>query len=348
MAMHFDRWEKDPFFSAAEEVQESADRMESTYRTWLHVSKDASGGWNADELRRDLLTALGTTKWQLEEFERAVRSSYKKGAGDEARDRHSQFILAMEEKVSLVENSLQESAASDGTTSTQWVRLDEGERNELALFLSGPTVASDKLDIRVVDSEHGHANPCERSLELTPSFLKNSSYAAGLHLMEGKDVKSASHRRTASASADIGSWNIVVSDDKVTHDSSSGSTEPPPRRVPSYSGFISSVESASKLKLPKNGFRKWKAADKQQEDDVALLRSQELSREMATCYEKSKSCLDAGDECCDNKELNGWYGAVQRLLQRSQYQVRYSRPIQLTFWSALLLFFIVLFILRAI
>lgn len=26
MAMHFDRWEKDPFFSAAEEVQESADR----------------------------------------------------------------------------------------------------------------------------------------------------------------------------------------------------------------------------------------------------------------------------------------------------------------------------------
>ena len=26
MASHFDRWEKDPFFSAAEEVQESADR----------------------------------------------------------------------------------------------------------------------------------------------------------------------------------------------------------------------------------------------------------------------------------------------------------------------------------
>ena len=207
-----------------------------------------------------------------------MRSSYKKGGGDEARDRHRQFILAMEEKVSLVGNSLQESTASDGKTSTQWVRLDEGERDELALFLSGPTVSSDKLDTGVVDSKHGHANPLERSQELTPSFLKNSSYASGLHLMEGKDVKSTSHRRTASASADIGSWNITVNDDKVTHDTSSGSTEPPPRRVPSYSGFISSVESASKLNLPKNGFRKWKAADRRQEDDVALLRSQELSR----------------------------------------------------------------------
>ena len=32
MASHFDRWEKDPFFSAAEEVQESADRYLSVAR----------------------------------------------------------------------------------------------------------------------------------------------------------------------------------------------------------------------------------------------------------------------------------------------------------------------------
>ncbi|KAL6995411.1 hypothetical protein U1Q18_005548, partial [Sarracenia purpurea var. burkii] len=64
MASHFDRWEKDPFFSAAEEVQESADRMESTYRTWIYSMKESSSMWNSEELRRDLLTALGTTKWQ--------------------------------------------------------------------------------------------------------------------------------------------------------------------------------------------------------------------------------------------------------------------------------------------
>lgn len=62
MASSFDRWEKDPFFSAAEEVQESADRIESTYRTWVHAMKDDSSIWNYDELDRDLRTALGTTK----------------------------------------------------------------------------------------------------------------------------------------------------------------------------------------------------------------------------------------------------------------------------------------------
>lgn len=31
MASQFDRWEKDPFFSAAEEVQESADRYKNFF-----------------------------------------------------------------------------------------------------------------------------------------------------------------------------------------------------------------------------------------------------------------------------------------------------------------------------
>lgn len=40
-------------------------RMESTYRTWIHAKKDVSSTWNLEELRRDLRTALGTTKWQV-------------------------------------------------------------------------------------------------------------------------------------------------------------------------------------------------------------------------------------------------------------------------------------------
>jgi len=31
MASNFDRWEKDPFFNAAEEVQESADRYQFSF-----------------------------------------------------------------------------------------------------------------------------------------------------------------------------------------------------------------------------------------------------------------------------------------------------------------------------
>lgn len=79
MATSFDRWEKDPFFPAAEEVQESADRMESVYRRWLQERKEVGGGavetaaerdgggWGraAGDLRRELHTALGTAKWQV-------------------------------------------------------------------------------------------------------------------------------------------------------------------------------------------------------------------------------------------------------------------------------------------
>lgn len=52
------------------------------------------------------------------------------------------------------------------------------------------------------------------------------------------------------------------------------------------------------------------------------------------CYEKSKSCLDGCDECYA-KQLYGWSGIIQRQLQRSQYQMQYSRPFQVVFWIAL-------------
>ncbi|KAG2380308.1 Ferric reduction oxidase [Vigna angularis] len=40
--------------------------MESTYRIWLHVTKDVSSMWNSDEVCRYLHIAIGTAKWQLE------------------------------------------------------------------------------------------------------------------------------------------------------------------------------------------------------------------------------------------------------------------------------------------
>lgn len=104
MATSFDRWEKDPFFSAAEEVQESADRygiiegfvvpflllvilfwtlddsnvvvaspfcrLESIYWQWIQERKQASKlrgrrEFASAELHRELRTALGTAKWQV-------------------------------------------------------------------------------------------------------------------------------------------------------------------------------------------------------------------------------------------------------------------------------------------
>jgi len=64
VANSFDLWRKDAFFSAAEEVQESADIMESVYRTWVRERREGLGSEDSDELRRELQTALGTAKWQ--------------------------------------------------------------------------------------------------------------------------------------------------------------------------------------------------------------------------------------------------------------------------------------------
>ncbi|KAG4391956.1 hypothetical protein AAZX31_04G043400 [Glycine max] len=331
MASSFDRWEKDPFFNAAEEVQESADRMESTYRTWIHAMRDASSPWNCDELRRDLQTTLGTAKWQLEEFERAARSSYSKVSSEDARNRHRDFIHAIGGKIKKVEHSLQESVHSGSKASLPWMRLDEGERDELASFLSGIPAAGGKGLIECVGRD------CE---SLQTNYSSNLLVSSGWGSSEAAPEKSHGHRRAASADADIGNWKITVSDDVQQSSSSNGSSGPTPmHKVASLSGFFGSMETISKLKWPKNGYRKLKAVNPCEEVDKALLAPAGLNGGIKAYYERSKSCLDNGDECYD-KQLQGWYGALHRQLQRSQYQMQYNRPVQMAVWAVILLCFI--------
>ncbi|MED6191553.1 hypothetical protein PIB30_001284 [Stylosanthes scabra] len=136
VANTFDLWRKDAFFSAAEEVQESADIMESAYRAWLREKRERSTPEELYELSRELQTALGTAKWQLEEFEKAVQLSYRHG-DDSATTRHRQFICAIESQISQVETALRESYREEGKQPLRWVNLDEEERDDLAAFLSG-------------------------------------------------------------------------------------------------------------------------------------------------------------------------------------------------------------------
>ncbi|CAL0323810.1 unnamed protein product [Lupinus luteus] len=324
MASSFDRWEKDPFFIAAEEIQESADRMESAYRTWIHATRDSSCMWNSDELRRDLHTALGTTKWQLEEFKRACGSSYSKTMreGESPRNRHQDFIAAIEHKVTKVDSFLNESVLSAGKASLPWVRLDEGEQNELALFLSGmpesesnnPTVSNNR------DNENPQLNDKDYG-----SNSRNFHISSGWG--EATEETSHGHRRAASASPDIGSWKIAVSDDAQQSSSSSGSRGPM-HKIPSLSAFLSSVEPV-KLNWPRNGYRKLKAVDHHKETDSALLPMVELNRGTNASNERSKNYLDGLDDCYD-KQLHGWHGSIQRQLQRSQYQLQYSQPVRIT------------------
>ncbi|CAI8599317.1 unnamed protein product [Vicia faba] len=307
MASIFDRWEKDPFFNAAEEVQESADRVESTYRIWIHAMKNASSTWNSDELRRDLHTAMGTAKWQLDEFQRAVKSSYSKSSSDDARNRHQDFVAAIEGKISKVENLLQ---------------LHESVPLGTPLSPSGG-----KLPVRFT-GRNG----------VNPQLGDRNSVRAAVAVEE----KPHGHRRVASADADISSWKIAVLDDAQQSTSSKDSSgHTPMHKVASVSRFFGSVESISKFKWPKSGYRKLKAMDNHQETDNAPLPSTEYDGAIDDCNETSKLCLHSCDGCY-NKPLQGWYGAFQRQLQRSQYQMQYNRPVQIAVWIVIILCLIVL------
>ncbi|KAJ4962533.1 hypothetical protein NE237_022472 [Protea cynaroides] len=348
MASNFDRWEKDPFFSAADEVQESADRMESVYQTWLHEIKNTSSICDVDELRRDLRTALGTAKWQLEEFARAVSSSYvgSSSSAEDGRSRHRQFIVAIENQISTVENSLKESVVAEGKSTLPWVRLDEGERNEFALFLSGPSVdrATLPATIPAWDEEEGNLQGAHG--ETVSGCPKNSSHSAVWDSPENKEEMLHGHRKAASASADIDMWKISVAEENP-QSSFDGISYLPPPRVFSFSGLLGAMEPIPKLNWSKNVFRKWKAGDRRLATGALPLRSQQLNRGINACYERSQSCLDGCDDSSD-KQLYGWFGAVQRQLQRSQYQIQYSRPIQVTFWVVIVLCLIVFLARRAV
>ncbi|CAN6438894.1 unnamed protein product [Victoria cruziana] len=209
MAGVLQRWERDPLFSAAEIVQDSADRMESAFRTLLQEQSLLGNGPADQKLlnsiefhRRDLLTALGTTKWQLEDFERAVGLSgiyHKVSLNKDAVSRHSQFIKAIREQITLMEQNLRQPSIQNGKAENQWVSLNAQDRDQLALFLSGggpsesasydtdrsnlgasadePTASglddgSDEIIELKVDETHNY----EKSISHETLFLRHSDY----------------------------------------------------------------------------------------------------------------------------------------------------------------------------
>lgn len=155
----FDLWQRDAFFSAAEEVQESTDILESAYRTWVRQKKEGISSSDLDELRREVQTALGTAKWQLEEFEKAVNLSYGNCRDQNKMARHQQFVVAIESQISRVEDTLRETLHEEGKQPFRWVNLDEDERDDLAMFLSGSSrtfsnSSSNKVSNTSLDQEN--------------------------------------------------------------------------------------------------------------------------------------------------------------------------------------------------
>ncbi|KFK29581.1 syntaxin t-snare family protein [Arabis alpina] len=146
VANSFDLWQNDVFFSAAEEVQQSADIMESAYRLWIKEKNEGRVYVESDDLCKELQAALSTAKWQLEEFERAVRLSHGHCRDDTTLTRHKQFVTAIENQIYRVESALQEALSKNGKQPMRWVDLNKEERDDLAMFLSGSSQTSESLN----------------------------------------------------------------------------------------------------------------------------------------------------------------------------------------------------------
>lgn len=92
-----------------------------------------------------------TLSYQLEDFERAVSFSAMTGKSQIREDvisRHKQFIRAIREQIACVEKSLEGTSIGDPMRNMEWVKLNEQDRDGLALFLSGgnATEHSDSYD----------------------------------------------------------------------------------------------------------------------------------------------------------------------------------------------------------
>lgn len=147
MAFSLHQWESDPLFSAAEVVQDSADRMESLFRILQHQESLAHDDLPDSRLissmehhKRDLATILETVKWQLEDFERAVGSlavADKSWKRDDVVTRQKQFINAIKEQINHVERNIGGPSIVESLRSSEWVNFNEPDRDGLTLFLTG-------------------------------------------------------------------------------------------------------------------------------------------------------------------------------------------------------------------
>jgi len=402
MTANFDRWEADPFFSAAEDVQDSADRLESAYRSWVSVRsvtdtdpscgdnlgnsvdilrRDPSCGDNlgnsVDILRRELQTALGTAKWQLDEFERAVKSSYL-GRDVDASGRHKQFVMAIQSQISGIEKAMSDSVIDEGKKRLRWVQLDDHEKDDLALFLCGScennsnsleqqsvNKTEEMVDLRIDDAHMlnrrdlrdfcnvgSDCGPGVNGYKETILINKDSKFVVQLaeqnvadshddwHTGATIDRKSG-HRGSSSDGAVLGSWKIVIADENDEKETVESQSKESLARLNLWD-LTNKLGLAAKLKWSKSGLKRWK-------DSGHCHPGNEYIRDlgMKTWLRGNKKMTNGEcvsyDNILSHKLTYGWAGSLQRKMQRSQYCIQYSRPLQITWMLLIILCLVGLF-----
>lgn len=197
--------------------------------------------------------------------------------GEDTRARHSEFMLAIGSRISALENSLRETNFKAGEGSLTWVRLDEGENDELAQFLSY-TSLEDRKEIPIasaIDVKVGND-----LIRTNGDRSKDSCHSKQLSSLHREDQKVHNIHRSASCAGDIGACAITIpseGEDTSERSSDDRSNLPPPR-VLSLSGLSSALDSTSRMRWYKNGFKKWSAQDRHDVMESIPLRNHEPSQ----------------------------------------------------------------------
>lgn len=381
----FDRWQKDVFFSAAEEVQESADRMESIFRAWDRERIEGFQSDELDELRRELHTALGTAKWQLEEFERAVKLSHENGSAEHTISRHRQFVLAIEDQIFRIGKTLSDSLIEEGKQPLRWVQLDENERDDLAVFLSGTPGPSQDMKDPSSSLRHSmenvvHRNQQKEAVELGAhatqesrrvdcinkgfkdivTINNNAKYVVELEAKEipRTEDEMDSNGKTSSeqkpwSSPEMGSWKIVIADEDVAKKMHEGRMQAT-NRADNLCGLLRNVDCVTNLKWFRNTFRKAKDEEHFQlgkaPSSLGFRGMTHFTQGVNVLNERGRSCFSSCREDSNVsyvRQLFGRVGGLKRQVQGSQHSMQFSRSLQVTLVLMLTIFLIVPFVFYA-
>lgn len=116
MENEFSRWKSDPYFSVAEDIQTSADRLESVFRTCqrMHANLPKDAGDSPDphsNYQIELNAACDTLYWQVEEFAKEInfdKSDEPDKIGDHPR--RLKFIHSIRHRVNAIRSQMKDSS----------------------------------------------------------------------------------------------------------------------------------------------------------------------------------------------------------------------------------------------
>lgn len=177
--------------------------------------------------------------------------------------RHNDFVEAISNTIGMVEKALKESNVDEEAESGLiWARLDKGEKDELALFLSCPCSEEKVVSLILSDvqQETGSSMSGETSVR-----SKNHSYQLNKLSSGEKD-----HYRTDSGTEEVA---VLVDTDSTSESSLK------PLRLSNENSKLRTAESSSKpKKWYRHGFMKCKDPSQKEMKESLPLRSHPLSR----------------------------------------------------------------------